>query len=161
MWQLPGGRRKTSLFWLAVAACGGGVSCVLIVVLSIVLFLVISLGIFSSVDTRSSSTTNNPYTSYGTGGASTVPLNVTTAWTGERNQEVVNEAVHIASAIYNCGSDGLGACYDASQIPDAVAYWKQTCPGCAEWQNGNLQCDALDCLLGPDSSGSTLCGHCD
>lgn len=140
MWQ-PTRSRKTSLFWLAVAACGGGISGIVIVVVSMMVILVIALTIFVNVDSKSSQFASQ-YSSYGNG-ASRVPLDVTTAWTGERNQAVVNEAVHIASAIYNCGADGLGQCYDASLIPDAVAYWQRTCPGCAAWQNGNLQCVML------------------
>lgn len=140
MWELAR-PRKTSLFWLAVAACGGGISGLVIVVVSITLFLVIALSVFVNIDTKSSNTTH-PSRSSGNS-SSLVPLDVTTVWTGERNQAVVDEAVHIASAIYNCGADGLGACYDASVIPDAVAYWQYTCPGCAAWQNGNLQCVML------------------
>jgi hypothetical protein len=30
--------------------------------------------------------------------------------------------------------------YDAGFPPAALAYWAHTCPGCAEWRNGNLQC---------------------
>lgn len=30
--------------------------------------------------------------------------------------------------------------YDAGFPAAAIAYWQQTCAGCAEWQNGNLQC---------------------
>lgn len=30
--------------------------------------------------------------------------------------------------------------YDANFPPAAITYWEQTCPGCSEWQNGNLQC---------------------
>lgn len=33
--------------------------------------------------------------------------------------------------------------YDASFPPAVIAYWEQTCPGCSEWQNGNLQCVML------------------
>ncbi len=136
----PVRRRKTSLFWLAVAACGGGIGGVFIVVISVTVLLVITLGVFVGVDTKSSNT-SNAYSTY-SGGAVT-PLDVTTNWTGARNQAVVNEAVHIASAIYDCGPDQLGTCYDAALIPDAVAYWQRTCPGCAAWQNGDLQCVML------------------
>lgn len=140
MWQ-PARSRKTSLFWLAVAACGGGISGLAIAVVSITLLLVIALSVFVNIDTKSSNTTL-PSSASGNG-SSTLPLAVTTAWTGERNQAVVDEAVHIASAIYNCGADGYGQCYNASMIPDAVAYWQRTCPGCAAWQEGNLQCVML------------------
>ena len=30
--------------------------------------------------------------------------------------------------------------YDSGFPPAVIAYWQQTCPGCKEWQNGNLQC---------------------
>lgn len=140
MWQ-PARPRKTSVFWLAVAACGGGIGGLVIVAVSIILLLVVALTIFVNIDTKSSNTTQ-PFSS-SANGSSSVPLTVTTVWTGERNQAVVNEAVHLASAIYNCGADGLGTCYNASLIPDAVAYWQRTCPGCAAWQNGNLQCVML------------------
>lgn len=30
--------------------------------------------------------------------------------------------------------------YDASFPQAVLAYWARTCPGCSEWQNGNLQC---------------------
>lgn len=33
--------------------------------------------------------------------------------------------------------------YDAGFPPAVIAYWQQTCPGCSEWQNGNLQCVML------------------
>lgn len=30
--------------------------------------------------------------------------------------------------------------YDRGFPSAAIAYWEQTCPGCAQWRNGNLQC---------------------
>lgn len=30
--------------------------------------------------------------------------------------------------------------YDGGFPPQVIAYWERTCPGCSEWQNGNLQC---------------------
>lgn len=33
--------------------------------------------------------------------------------------------------------------YDAGFPAAVIAYWQQTCPGCSEWQNGNVQCVML------------------
>ena len=33
--------------------------------------------------------------------------------------------------------------YDAGFPQAVITYWEQTCPGCSEWRNGNLQCVML------------------
>lgn len=33
--------------------------------------------------------------------------------------------------------------YDAGFPQAVISYWKQTCPGCSQWRNGNLQCVML------------------
>ena len=33
--------------------------------------------------------------------------------------------------------------YDAGFPQAVISYWEQTCPGCSEWRNGNLQCVML------------------
>jgi hypothetical protein len=33
--------------------------------------------------------------------------------------------------------------YDAGFPQAVITYWEQTCPGCTEWRNGNLQCVML------------------
>ena len=33
--------------------------------------------------------------------------------------------------------------YDAGFPQAVIRYWEQTCPGCSEWRNGNLQCVML------------------
>lgn len=140
MWQTTRARRFGP-FWLVVAAGGGGIGGMILIAISMSVVLAILLGALVGADSKSSNI-SNAYSAYGKGGA-VVPLDVTTAWTGARNQAVVNEALHIANAIYNCGADQLGTCYDAAMIPDAVAYWRQSCPGCGAWQEGDLQCVML------------------
>lgn len=33
--------------------------------------------------------------------------------------------------------------YDSGFPAAAITYWEHTCPGCSQWQNGNLQCVML------------------
>ncbi len=132
MWQ-PTRKRKTSLFWLAVAACGGGISGIVIVVVSIMVILVIALTIFVNIDSKSSQ-----FGSHYGNGASSVPLNVTTNWTGERNQAVVNEAIYLAAALYNGPPDGYDTWYHADMIPDVFS-----CAQCGDWSQGDVQCVAF------------------
>lgn len=72
-----------------------------------------------------------------------VPLQVTHAWQGPENQAVVNDALYVAAGLYDGPPDGLDTWYVPARIPQAIAYWQQTCPGCAAWAQGNLQCVML------------------
>lgn len=49
---------------------------------------------------------------------------------------IVSVALQMAAHLY--GNPDVW--YDSAFPPAALAYWQQTCPGCKEWQNGNLQC---------------------
>jgi len=38
---------------------------------------------------------------------------------------------------------GMDVCYDSGIPPQAIRWWQTTCPGCQQWQNGDLQCVML------------------
>lgn len=59
---------------------------------------------------------------------------------GPHAAAVVTAALAMAAHLFDCPPSGLDACYDAGFPAAALAYWAQTCPGCSQWQNGNLQC---------------------
>ncbi len=44
--------------------------------------------------------------------------------------------------IYNPGQlpPYMDVCYDREMPAAVIRYWETTCPGCRQWQNGNLQC---------------------
>jgi CHAP domain-containing protein len=67
----------------------------------------------------------------------------THAWTGPRNQAVVNAALYVASGLSNGPPDNLDTWYRTDRIPAAVKYWQTTCAGCSAWQQGQLQCVML------------------
>lgn len=62
----------------------------------------------------------------------------TPACLGGGPQAAAIVAVALAMAAHLHGN--LDVWYDAGFPPAALAYWAATCPGCSEWQNGNLQC---------------------
>ncbi len=78
------------------------------------------------------------------GGGPTI-ITASHEWTGQRNQPVVDHALHIAAGLYDGPPDGLDTWYHADQIPDALAYWNKTCPGLCgrSYKQGNLQCVML------------------
>jgi hypothetical protein len=82
-----------------------------------------------------------PFSQSGFNGGTTPK--VTHEWAGPRNQSVVNAALYVASGLYDGPPDGYDTWYDANKIPDAIAYWQASCPGCAAWAQGNLQCVML------------------
>jgi surface antigen len=126
-------RPRHPLRWLlwGVSGIGGGIGATVLAGLCLVT-LVATL--FPTAATTS-----------GTGSlASDLPTRAS-AWTGQRNQAVVAEALRIAAALYVGPPHSYTTWYHAEQIPDALAYWQQTCTGgCAEnWAQGNLQCTML------------------
>ncbi|WP_376794087.1 transglycosylase SLT domain-containing protein [Thermogemmatispora sp.] len=56
---------------------------------------------------------------------------------------IVEAALQMAAHLHRCGPEQLNQCYDAGFPRAAIAFWQQECPGCASWQNGNLQCVML------------------
>ncbi|WP_376796764.1 transglycosylase SLT domain-containing protein [Thermogemmatispora sp.] len=56
---------------------------------------------------------------------------------------IVAAALQMAAHLHPCGSAQLDQCWDAGFPQAAVRYWQRTCPGCPEWQHGNLQCVML------------------
>jgi hypothetical protein len=64
-------------------------------------------------------------------------------WTGQKNVAVVDEALAMVPALYNGPPENYDSWYHAEMIPEAIAYWTRTCPGCSEWAEGNLQCVML------------------
>jgi hypothetical protein len=66
-----------------------------------------------------------------------------TVWTGQKNVAVVDEALAMVPALYNGPPENYDSWYHAEMIPEAIAYWTRTCPGCSEWAEGNLQCVML------------------
>ncbi len=133
MFEFPQNRKK-SLFWLAVAAVGGGISGFLIVAVSLIILLSLLLALFVHIDGKSASSYGNP---------SLFLVDASHNWTGQRNQAVVNEALHVAAALYNGPPDGHDTWYHSDMIPDALQYWASTCSECGNWQQGELQCVAL------------------
>lgn len=138
-------RHRGPLFWFVITAIGSVLAGVLFAgVTFIVLFAVILVLVARLTTFVPGASFTFPGLTNTTGRSNqTVLLTPSHVWTGESNPAVVDEAVHIASAIYNGPPDGLGTWYNAAAIPDAVVYWQRTCPGCSEWQQGNLQCVML------------------
>jgi CHAP domain len=56
-------------------------------------------------------------------------------------------ATHLSSCpdIYDPGQlpPYMDTCYTPTMPQAVIQYWQETCPGCREWQNGNLQCVML------------------
>jgi len=75
--------------------------------------------------------------------AGSLPVPISHVWRGPSNQAVVDAALYVASGLYNGPPDGYDTWYDAMKIPAAIAYWQRTCPGCAAWAEGHLQCVML------------------
>jgi hypothetical protein len=57
--------------------------------------------------------------------------------------EIVAAALQMADHLHRCGPEELDQCWDSGFPAQAIRYWQQECPGCTEWQNGNLQCVML------------------
>lgn len=58
---------------------------------------------------------------------------------------IVGWALAMAAHLYSCPSpvndySQMDTCYDKAMPAPVIAYWEKTCSGCAEWQEGNLQC---------------------
>lgn len=126
MFEYP---RKNNLFWLAVAACGGGLAGFLAVVLSLIVILALLLTLFGHIDAKSSASYGNP---------SLLLVDASHNWTGLENQSVVNEAVYLATALYNGPPDGFDTWYHTAMIPDVFS-----CAKCGTWPQGDVQCVAL------------------
>lgn len=56
---------------------------------------------------------------------------------------IVAVALQMAAHLHRCGPEDLDQCWDSGFPAQAIRYWQQECPGCAYWQNGNLQCVML------------------
>jgi hypothetical protein len=126
-------QRKNNLFWLAVAAVGGGISGVLIVIITLIILLSLLLALFVHMDTKSD--TESPSTP---GNPSLALVNASHNWTGQTNRVVVNEALYIAAALYNGPPDGYDTWYHPSMISNVLS-----CSNCGAWPQGNVQCVAL------------------
>jgi hypothetical protein len=65
-----------------------------------------------------------------------------------RGNAIVAWALAIAAHLYPCPDiyipgqlpPYMDVCYDGGMPAAVIRYWEATCPGCREWQNGNLQC---------------------
>ena len=121
--------RKNNLFWLAVATAGGGLAGFVVVIVSLIVLLALLLALFVHLDAKSSASYGNP---------SLALVDASHNWTGQRNQAVVNEALYLASALYNGPPDGYDTWYHAAMIPDVFS-----CSACGYWPQGNVQCVAL------------------
>lgn len=126
--------RKKNAFWFAVALAGGGLTGLVIVVISLAILLALLLALFVQMDAKSAASYGNP---------SLALVDASHNWTGQTNQPVVNEALYLAAALYNGPPDGYDTWYHAAMIPDVLAFWTKDCPGCAAWEQGNLQCVML------------------
>jgi hypothetical protein len=121
--------RKNSLFWLAVAAAGGGLTGFLIVVVSLIVLLALLLVLCVHLDAKSAASYGNPSLSL---------VDASHNWTGQENRAVVNEALYLAAAMYNGPPDGYDTWYHPSMIPDVFS-----CSRCGSWPQGNVQCVAF------------------
>lgn len=124
--------RKKNLFWLAVAAAGGGIGGFLIVVVSLIVPLALLLAVFGNMDTKSPVSTGNPSLSL---------VNASHNWTGQTNQAVVSRALYLAAALYCQGPCGPPDHYDTwfhtEMVPDVF------CSECGRWLQGDVQCVAF------------------
>jgi hypothetical protein len=65
-----------------------------------------------------------------------------------KGNAIVAWALAIAAHLYPCPDiyvpgqlpPYMDVCYDGRMPRAVIRYWEATCPGCREWQNGNLQC---------------------
>lgn len=107
--------------------------------------LLVFLGIFATLCLATLGTPGSFPTSTGLlgPGPGVNGVSVTHAWRGPENQAVVEAALYVAAGLYNGPPDGLDTWYMPERIPAALAYWRRTCPGCAAWAEGNLQCVML------------------
>jgi hypothetical protein len=121
--------RKPALFRLAFVAAGGGLVGLVIVVVSLVVLLALLLAMFAHQDAKSSASYGNPSLSL---------VNASHNWTGQTNQAVVNEALYLATALYNGPPDGYDTWYHAAMIPDVFS-----CSQCGYWPQGDVQCVAF------------------
>lgn len=134
-----GRQRRGLLFWLVVTTIGGGLTSVLLAVLTFVLLFAILLVLVARLATIPGVSFILP----GLSGTSarpgqTVLLTASHVWTGESNPRVVEEALYLASGMYNGPPDGYDTWYHADMIPDVFS-----CSDCGYWPQGNVQCVAL------------------
>lgn len=83
-----------------------------------------------------------------------------------RGNVIVGWAVAIAQHLHDCPPSGMDVCYDSGMPPPAIQWWVDTCPNCAQWQNGNLQCvmfaaavyglSALPLYFGPSGNANAI-----
>ena len=71
-----------------------------------------------------------------TTGANPSPAGTSTDCINPDGNAIVAVALAMAAHLY--GNPDVW--YDSGFPSAVIAYWQQTCPGCKEWQNGNLQC---------------------
>jgi hypothetical protein len=65
-----------------------------------------------------------------------------------KGNAIVAWALAIAAHLYPCPDiyvpgqlpPYMDVCYDSGMSTAVIRYWEATCPGCREWQNGDLQC---------------------
>ena len=83
-------------------------------------------------------TTRGPTGTTGTGGGATPQPCV-----DPNASLLVAWALAIGRHLFSCPPSGMDVCYDAGIPPQAIRWWQTTCPGCSQWQNGDLQCVML------------------
>lgn len=127
MWEL---RRRSPLLRIILLISSGTIGTVLTVGVTIVLLIALLVALIGG---------STP------GGQGPTIITASHEWTGQRNQSVVEKALYVASGLYNGPPDGLDTWYVPDQIPNALAYWRQTCPGFCDgvYAQGNLQCVML------------------
>ena len=135
--------RKALRGWRWLALIGsGGCGCLLggILLLLGLAFLAVLSPLLGLQAVNASAQTNN-LGNFPSAGS--LPAQVTHAWMGPENASVVAAALYVASGLDDGPPDGYDTWYDPAKIPAAIAYWQRTCPGCAAWAQGNLQCVML------------------
>ncbi len=75
----------------------------------------------------------------GDGGAGGCPPPAAASCINPDGNAVVAVALEMAAHLH--GNPDVW--YDAGFPRAVIAYWQQTCPGCSQWRNGNLQCVML------------------
>lgn len=130
--------RRVFLTLLGIGGCG---SVFLLFLLVLGLALLVTLAPLTGLQAVNASAQARPLGAFTSAGS--LPAHVSHVWRGPANRLAVSAALYVASGLYNGPPDGYDTWYHAEQIPAAIAYWQRTCPGCAAWAQGNLQCVML------------------
>lgn len=136
------------VFWGCAGGTVGSVGVTVFVVILVLIVLCATVVGYSDSKGTALSTPGPGTTTVSVGSAGTTITTASQVWTGQQNRAVVDAALSIVPALYNGPPEQYDSWYRTEIRPDqpgdgitaAIAYWNQTCAGCAEWAQGNLQC---------------------